>query len=138
MLARRVLAIGRTSCYANGVADQKDVLRDSVSTLLKRALQMRCPRCGKGPIFRRWYTYSEHPACPVCGLAYDARGESLGFMYLSTAFITGLFFLVLILMPPQNLQLYRIALAASALVLYAATMPLRKSIAIALNYFHTR
>jgi hypothetical protein len=32
----------------------------------------------------------------------------------------------------------RVALAASALVLYAATMPLRKSIAIALNYFHTR
>jgi hypothetical protein len=30
------------------------------------------------------------------------------------------------------------ALAVSALVLYAATMPLRKSIAIALNYLHTR
>ncbi len=91
MLAQRVLAIGRTSCYAKGVADRKDVLMDSVGTLLKRALRMRCPRC-----------------------------------------------VVLILMPPQNLQLYRIALAASALVLYAATMPLRKSIAIALNYFNTR
>ena len=111
---------------------------DSVGTLLKRALRMRCPRCGKGPIFRRWYTYSEHRACPVCGLVYDARGESLGFMYLSTAFITGLFFLVLILMPPQNLQLYRMGLVASALLLYAATMTLRKSLAIALNYFNTR
>ena len=57
--------------------------------LLGRALRLRCPRCGEGKIFRRLLTYSEHTSCPRCGLQYDPRGESLAFMYVSTAFLTG-------------------------------------------------
>jgi uncharacterized protein (DUF983 family) len=103
-----------------------------------RGLRLRCPRCGEGPIFRRIWTYSEHRACPRCGLVYDPRGESLAFMYLSTAFITGLFFIVLLVMPPKNLVVYRIFLIGGALALYGVTMPVRKALAIALNYFNTR
>jgi uncharacterized protein (DUF983 family) len=98
---------------------------------------MRCPRCGVGRIFRRWYTYSEYRSCPACGLVYDQRGESLVFMYLSTAFLTGVMFIVLITNPPVNLPVYRLGLAAAALGLYLATMPLRKGLAIALNYFNS-
>jgi uncharacterized protein (DUF983 family) len=106
--------------------------------IFARGLRMRCPRCGEGPIFRRVLTYSELRDCPKCGLAYDPRGESLAFMWLSTAFITGLWFIVLILFPPRNLNVYRIALVCGALALYAVTMPLRKALAIALNYFNSR
>jgi uncharacterized protein (DUF983 family) len=106
--------------------------------LIRRALRLRCPRCGHGPIFRRWWTYSEHRACPSCGLVYDPRGESLAFMYLSTAFLTGLCFIVLVTVPPSNLETYRIGLVLGALALYGVTMPLRKSLAIALNEFNTR
>lgn len=38
-------------------------------TLLKRILLVRCPRCGKGKLFRRWFTMYEH--CPVCHLIYE-------------------------------------------------------------------
>lgn len=38
-------------------------------TLLKRILLVRCPRCGKGKLFRRWFTMYEH--CPVCHLVYE-------------------------------------------------------------------
>lgn len=38
-------------------------------TLLKRILFVRCPRCGKGKLFRRWFTMYEH--CPVCHLVYE-------------------------------------------------------------------
>jgi uncharacterized protein (DUF983 family) len=103
-----------------------------------RGLRMRCPRCGEGPIFRRWWTYSEHTNCPRCDLRYDPRGESLAFMYLSTAFITGLMFIVLVTMPPKNLGAYRLGLIAAALALYLGTMPFRKGLAIALNYFNSR
>ncbi len=106
--------------------------------IVRRALRLRCPRCGKGPIFRRWYTYSEHAACPACGLVYDVRGESLAFMYLSTAFITGLFFVVLVTMPPRNLEAYRFGLVGAALAAYLATMPVRKALASALKYFNSR
>ncbi len=99
---------------------------------------MKCPRCGVGPIFRRWWTYTEHRQCPRCGLAYDPHGESLAFMYLSTAFLTGVMFIVLVTMPPRHLEEYRLGLVAGALALYGATMPLRKSLAIALNYFNHR
>jgi uncharacterized protein (DUF983 family) len=98
---------------------------------------MRCPRCGQGPIFRRWYTYTEYRTCPRCGLLYDERGESLVFMYLSTAFLTGVMFIVLITNPPVNLGSYRLGLAGGALGLYVVTMPIRKGLAIALNYFNS-
>jgi uncharacterized protein (DUF983 family) len=113
-------------------------VNDGARQIFWRGMRMKCPRCGVGPIFRRWWTYSEHKQCPSCGLAYDPRGESLGFMYLSTAFLTGLMFIVLVTMPPKNLGTYRVALVLGALALYGATMPLRKALAIALNYFNNR
>jgi len=103
-----------------------------------RGVKMRCPRCGLGPIFQRWWTYTEYKECPRCALPYDPRGESLGFMYLSTAFLTGIMFIVLITVPPRDLATYRIGLVTGALALYGATLPFRKGIAIALNYFNRR
>ena len=99
---------------------------------------MRCPRCGEGPIFRRWWTYTEYPKCLTCGLAYDPRGESLAFMYLSTAALTGVMFIVLLTLPPRHLGAYRVGLVAGALSLYGITMPFRKGLAIAFNYFNSR
>ena len=100
---------------------------------------MRCPRCGEGRIFRRWWTYTEYRECPHCGLVYDQRGESLAFMYLSTAFLTGVMFIVLLTRPPrESLWTYRIGLVAGALLLYGVTMPVRKGLAIALNYFNSK
>ena len=106
--------------------------------IVGRAVRLRCPRCGKGKIFRRVLTYSEYTHCPSCGLRYDPRGESLAFMYLSTAFLTGVMFIVLITMPPRNLETYRVGLVLGALGLYGVTMPMRKGLAIALNYFNHR
>ena len=97
---------------------------------------MRCPRCGEGRVFQRVWTYSEYKQCPSCGLAFDPKGESLVFMYLILAVLTGVWFIVLLLLPPRNLFVYRIFLVLGALSLYAVTMPLRKSLAIALNYFN--
>ena len=106
-----------------------------LGTALSRGLRLRCPRCGTGRIFRRAWTYSEYPECPACGLRFDPKGETLAFMYLSTAFITGLGFIVLVVMPPRNLAIYRVVLIACVLFVYGVTMPARKGVAIALHYF---
>ena len=37
--------------------------------ILKRALLLRCPRCGKGRVFRRWFTSYER--CSVCQLVFE-------------------------------------------------------------------
>ena len=59
-------------------------------------------------------------------------------MYLSTAFLTGVMFIVLVTMPPHDLDSYRLRLVVAALALYGLTMPVRKGLAIALNYFNHR
>jgi len=111
-------------------------MRPSIAVLLRRALKLRCPRCGEGPIFLHVLTYKEYEACPRCAFRYDPRGESLAFMYFSTAFLTGLLIIAMLLTRPENLVVGRIFVVAAALGLYLVTMPLRKAIAIAINYLH--
>ncbi len=42
-------------------------------TLTARALRLRCPNCGGGPVRASWL--KRLPGCPVCGLRLD-RGEN--------------------------------------------------------------
>ena len=102
--------------------------------LIGRAIRLRCPRCGEGKIFRRVLTYSEYTHCPSCGLRYDPRGESLAFMYVSTAFLTGVMVIVMLLMHPETIASGRLVVIPAALALYLSTLPVRKALAIALNY----
>lgn len=46
--------------------------RGAPLTLLARAMRLRCPHCGGGPIFVTWSRLV--PNCPVCGLGLE-RGE---------------------------------------------------------------
>ncbi len=39
---------------------------------IARALRLRCPHCGGGPVFVTWFRMV--PACPSCGLTFE-RGE---------------------------------------------------------------
>jgi uncharacterized protein (DUF983 family) len=43
-----------------------------VAGLVWRAMRLRCPNCGGGPIFQSWLRMRTR--CPVCGLALE-RGE---------------------------------------------------------------
>jgi len=50
-----------------------------------RALSLRCPRCGEGPLFRTWFTM--HERCSSCGLVFErAPGFFLGSAYVNYAF----------------------------------------------------
>lgn len=56
------------------------------NTAVSRALRQVCPRCGQGPLFRRWL--SMHPQCPHCGLRYErAPGYFLGSAYVNYGFV---------------------------------------------------
>ena len=74
--------------------------------------------------------------CPRCGLRYDPRGESLAFMYVSTAFLTGVMLIVMLLMHPETVASGRMIVIPAALLLYLSTLPVRKALAIALNYIN--
>ena len=49
-----------------------DHYRPRVLSHFTRALRLRCPHCGGGPIFTSWSRLL--PVCPVCGLGLE-RGE---------------------------------------------------------------
>jgi uncharacterized protein (DUF983 family) len=50
--------------------------------LLARALRLRCPRCGTGRLFRKWF--SMNPRCSDCGLKLErAPGYYLGATYIN-------------------------------------------------------
>jgi uncharacterized protein (DUF983 family) len=49
----------------------------SATRALARGLARRCPRCGRGKLFRRWLQLTT--ACPRCGLTFEREeGAFLG------------------------------------------------------------
>jgi uncharacterized protein (DUF983 family) len=61
-----------------------------LSTLLLRALRLRCPVCGQGRLFRNWI--SMHPRCEHCNFCFErGPGFWLGSIYVNyglTALLT--------------------------------------------------
>jgi uncharacterized protein (DUF983 family) len=64
--------------------------------LYRRAVMLRCPHCGSGPVLASWFRMRPH--CGTCGLRTE-RGEEdffLGSMMFNLILSEGLFALVLI------------------------------------------
>lgn len=59
-------------------------VRTKLAVALGRGLLKRCPRCGRGRLFTRWFDLP--PRCPRCGLSFD-RGDGfwLGSMAINLA-----------------------------------------------------
>lgn len=99
-----------------------------------RGGRRRCPRCARGRLFRGFYTLELR--CSACGLdlAHVER-DSWGFMYFSTAAITGVILVGMLLVTPASVRLGQVVVGATALVLMAGSLPFRKGAAIGLNYW---
>ena len=60
---------------------------EEVARTIRRALALRCPRCGGTPLFpgrglSRWFTMAER--CALCGLRFErAQGYWVGAIYVS-------------------------------------------------------
>jgi uncharacterized protein (DUF983 family) len=53
----------------------------------RRALALRCPRCGRAPLFRGWFTMNL--VCAVCDLRFErAQGYWVGAIYVNYAVTT--------------------------------------------------
>lgn len=106
----------------------------TLKQVVLRGLRQRCPRCGEGILFEKWATLKSY--CEACGLSLAARqGDAWAFMYVSTAFITGLILSVMFFIEPRNLWLGRVVLLAIAILILLGSVPPRKGIAIGLDYW---
>ena len=58
-------------------------------TILRRALRLRCPRCGRGILFSGWFQMRQE--CDWCGLRYEREpGFYLGSIYINYGLTGGL------------------------------------------------
>ena len=81
--------------------------------LFGRAIRLRCPNCGGGPIFRSWFRM--RPYCPACGLPLERgdQGYQVGsymFNIIASELVFVLVFLGVVLVtwpsPPWRLLQY--------------------------------
>jgi uncharacterized protein (DUF983 family) len=55
-----------------------------IRRMLGRALTLRCPRCGRGVLYRGWFAMAER--CAVCRLRYEReQGYFVGAIYINYA-----------------------------------------------------
>lgn len=80
-----------------------------------------------------------HDRCAVCGLALEARsGDTWFFMYMSTAGLTGTLVVIMFLLRPRVLWVGQVLVVIAAVAVIGLSLPLRKGVAIALDYLVTR
>ncbi|NOX31388.1 MAG: DUF983 domain-containing protein [Actinobacteria bacterium] len=61
---------------------------------LARGLRVKCPVCGQGRLFRRWFTMSRR--CPQCDLKFERlEGHWLGAVAVNTMVTFGIMFVAL-------------------------------------------
>jgi uncharacterized protein (DUF983 family) len=114
--------------------DSVNEKRPSLIRLLRCACLRRCPKCAKGPLFRRFFTL--YDKCPACG--YDlqpADGNTWFFMYFSSGGIVGAFFLYMYFFPPASAALGWLTIVPLAGLVMILSLPLRKAMAIAIDFF---
>ena len=60
------------------------------AAMFRRALTRRCPRCGSGHLFRKWFTMVAD--CPRCGLHYEREpGYWAGALAINMILVGGVF-----------------------------------------------
>ncbi len=109
-----------------------------LSVVLARGLHKRCPRCGEGPLFRRFNIM--HDRCSVCGLKYlENQGDLLGYLFVLDR---ALFVLPLIVMVYLRLYLpgawWFYAAWGAAMAGLVLTLPQRTGFCVAADYYLRR
>ena len=98
-----------------------------------RGLRRRCPRCGEGALFRRWFAMRER--CGRCDLQFEGKpGDLWGFwVFTDRIFLFGAMIALYFGFTPESwlLRGSLLALVVGALV---ATMPNRQGAFVALDY----
>jgi uncharacterized protein (DUF983 family) len=116
------------------------LVRPKFVAVLRRALRLRCPCCGRGRMYRRFYRmYHE---CPLCGLAfYRESGYYVGAMMINYG-VTALVFMAAYLLSrmlpmwwsaPVNEKIF--AWMGAAVVFSLALVPHSRSMWLAVDYW---
>ena len=109
-----------------------------VISLFSRALRLRCPHCGGGPIFVTWSHLV--PNCPVCGLGLE-RGEQgywlgayfFNLMAMETVFSIWFVAFLLLTWPEPPWELFQITTMVLMVLVPVGFFPYSKTVFLAFD-----
>jgi uncharacterized protein (DUF983 family) len=109
-----------------------------VIALFGRALRLRCPHCGGGPIFVTWSHLV--PNCPVCGLGLE-RGEQgywlgayfFNLMAMETVFSVWFVGFLLLTWPEPPWELFQITTIVLMVLVPVGFFPYSKTVFLAFD-----
>jgi uncharacterized protein (DUF983 family) len=84
-------------------------------------------------MFDGWLSLRDH--CPDCQQLFQkGSGDTWALLYLSTAGLTGVLVIFMLVVNPFSILANRALLACLAFTLIVSTLPLRKGLAVAIDY----
>lgn len=113
-----------------------DVTRPAVDPI-RAGLRTRCPRCGKGPLFKGFLTLRD--SCPVCGLNYGfadpGDGAVVPILLIAGFIVTGgAMYVELVHQPPY--WVHALLWLPIGVLIPAIMLPPVKALLITLQYAH--
>lgn len=107
-------------------------------THLWRALRLRCPNCGGGPLFSRWVVMA--PTCPSCHLVLDRHepdyfigGYIVNFVTAEFAIALGALTAIIVTWPDVPWNAIKWALLGLMIPLPVVTYPFSKTVWLAID-----
>lgn len=110
-----------------------------VSLMAGRAVIVRCPNCGGGPVLKDWFHLRE--SCPTCGIALERGEESdyyIGGMLLNIAlcfviFAVGFWGVLILTYPRVPWDVLQYGLVAAMLLLPVLLYPISRLVWLAVD-----
>jgi len=126
--------------FAFGVEKERDSVDGEIPSkprlmrLIWRGLCRRCPRCGLGAQFRKWFTL--HDRCAHCDLVFEPHsGDTWGFWIIGDRiFLVAAIVLIYFGVRPQD-WLWRGVFLGVVIAATVLTMPQRQGVCTALDYY---
>jgi uncharacterized protein (DUF983 family) len=104
-----------------------------ISAVLGRGLRCKCPRCGEGPLFKRWIV--THERCSSCRLLFQRNYGDIWMFMLVLDRIPILFGIAVVYFGFRATNaLATLGFAAAMAIPLIATMRNRQGLALALDY----
>jgi uncharacterized protein (DUF983 family) len=106
-----------------------------LATVVARGARKRCPRCGEGPLFKRFNIM--HDRCSACGVQYlPDQGDVFGYLFVldRVLFLVPLIGMVFLRLWVPNATWFYVVWVI-AMIALVFTLPARTGISVALDYW---
>ena len=108
--------------------------RAGIRTVIWRGLKRRCPRCGRGALFARWFTLEKR--CRVCSLEFEEKpGDTWAFWLIGDRIFLGFLIIAVFLVFRSSSWTFGLLLLVVTGVPLVWTMPHRMGVCVALDFF---